>query len=40
MTFIIGKDGVIYQKDLGEKTVDQGSAMTEYDPGKGWRPAV
>ena len=40
MTFIIGKDGVIYQKDLGEKTADQGSAMTEYDPGEGWRPAV
>jgi len=40
MTFIIGKDGVIYQKDLGEKTTDQGGAMTEYDPGEGWRPAV
>ena len=40
MTFIVGKDGVIYQKDLGEKTADQGSAMTEYNPGEGWRPAV
>ena len=40
MTFIIGKDGVIYQKDLGEKTTDRGSAMPEYDPGEGWRPAV
>ena len=40
MTFIIGKDGVIYQKDLGEKTTDQGGAMTEYNPGEGWRPAV
>jgi hypothetical protein len=40
MTFVIGKDGVIYQKDLGEKTSDQGGAMTEYDPGEGWRPAV
>lgn len=40
MTFIIGKDGVVYQKDLGEKTTDQGDAMTEYDPGEGWRPAV
>jgi len=40
MTFIVGKDGVIYQKDLGEKTIDQGAAMTEYNPGEGWRPAV
>ena len=39
MTFIIGKDGVIYQKDLGEKTTDQGAAMTEYNP-EGWSPAV
>ena len=40
MTFLIGKDGVIYQKDLGEKTSDQGAAMTEYNPGEGWSPAV
>lgn len=40
MTFIIGKDGVIYQKDLGEKTIDQGAAMTEYNPGEDWSPAV
>ncbi|HEY6388290.1 MAG TPA: DUF2950 family protein [Candidatus Acidoferrum sp.] len=40
MTFIIGKDGVIYQKDLGEKTTDLGNAMTEYNPGEGWSPAI
>ena len=40
MTFVIGKDGVIYQRDLGEKTTDQGAAMTEYNPGEGWIPAV
>jgi hypothetical protein len=40
MTFAIGKDGVIYQKDLGEKTTDQGAAMAEYNPGEGWAPAV
>jgi hypothetical protein len=40
MTFLIGKDGVIYQKDLGEKTTDQGGAITEYNPGEGWSPAV
>jgi hypothetical protein len=40
MTFIIGKDGVIYQKDLGEKTTDLGNTMTEYQPSDGWSPTV
>ena len=40
MTFITGKDGVIYQKDLGEKTAESASAMTEYDTGDGWTPAL
>jgi len=40
MTFVIGKDGVIYHRDLGEKTTDQGAAMTEYNPGEGWGPTV
>lgn len=40
MTFVIGKDGVVYQKDLGEKTTDLGSAMAEYNPGDGWSPAM
>jgi Protein of unknown function (DUF2950) len=36
MTFIVGEDGTIYQKDLGPKTVVEAKAMTEYDPGRGW----
>jgi hypothetical protein len=36
MTFIIAKDGVVYQKDLGEKTREAAVAMTDYDPGDGW----
>jgi Protein of unknown function (DUF2950) len=36
MTFIVGKDGVIYQKDLGEKTTDLAAALSEYNPGDGW----
>jgi len=35
MSFIIAKDGVVYQKDLGEKTREAGLAMTAYDPA-GW----
>jgi hypothetical protein len=40
MTFIVGKDGIVYQKDLGEKTADVVAAMTEYNPGDGWTPAI
>jgi hypothetical protein len=40
MTFIIGKDGVVYQKDLGEKTGDVALAMTEFNLADGWSPAV
>jgi hypothetical protein len=36
MTFIIDKDGTVYQKDLGEKTTDVAVTMTEYNPGDGW----
>jgi hypothetical protein len=40
MTFVVGKDGIVYQKDLGEKTADIAAAMTEYNPGGGWTPAI
>ena len=40
MTFIVGKDGVVYQKDLGEQTTSQSTSMTEYNPGEGWTPAL
>ena len=40
MTFIVGKDGVVYQKDLGEKTTDIAVAIEEYDPTDGWKPAI
>jgi hypothetical protein len=36
MTFIVGKDGTVYQKDLGEKTAEVAVAMAEYNPGDGW----
>jgi hypothetical protein len=40
MTFIVGKDGVVYQKDLGEKTGDLAVTISAYDPGDGWKPAL
>jgi hypothetical protein len=39
MTFVAGKDGVVYEKDLGDKTSDAAKIVTEYDPSDGWRPA-
>jgi hypothetical protein len=40
MTFIVGQDGIVYQKDLGEETKDVAAAMAEYNPGDGWTPAI
>jgi hypothetical protein len=36
MTFVIGVDGVVYQKDLGKKTGVIAKAMKEYDPNSSW----
>jgi hypothetical protein len=36
MTFVIGPDGVVYQRDLGEKTKDTAMSMAEYNPDDGW----
>ena len=35
MTFVVGNDGKVYEKDLGEKTGDA-AAITAYNPGEGW----
>ncbi len=40
MTFLVGADGIIYEKDLGAKTADLAKAMTAYNPDKTWKPAV
>jgi hypothetical protein len=37
MTFIVGSDGRVYEKDLGVKTDETAAAMTEYDPDRTWR---
>jgi Protein of unknown function (DUF2950) len=36
MTFVVSHQGKIYQKDLGEETVEIGTAMQEYDPDSTW----
>ncbi len=36
MTFIVNQQGVVYQKDLGQKTAKTARRMTEYDPDRTW----
>jgi hypothetical protein len=36
MTFLVGQDGVVYQKDLGEDTANQALGLAEYNPDKSW----
>src|SRR5271165_1683757 len=37
MTFIVGPDGKVYQKDLGDGTSEAAKAMTAYDPDSSWK---
>ena len=39
MTFIVGSDGVVYEKDLGEKTGVVAKTMKKYDPDSTWQKA-
>jgi hypothetical protein len=36
MTFLVNQDGVIYQKDLGPKSVELGQKVTHFDPDQTW----
>ena len=38
MTFIIDKDGAVFQKDLGTNTDQIAAAMTEFNPDQSWTP--
>ncbi len=37
-TFIVSHDGVVYEKDLGPKTLEPFRAMERYNPDKSWHP--
>ena len=39
MTFICNHDGVVYQKNLGEKTADIASKLTRFNPDASWKKA-
>ncbi len=38
MSFLINQDGVVLQKDLGEKTMEVAKAITEFNPEDAWKP--
>jgi hypothetical protein len=38
MTFLVGEDGVIYQKDLGPKTAELAEEIKDYNPDPSWTP--
>ena len=38
MTFIVDKAGIVYQKDLGPKTMEIAGAYAAYDPDETWSP--
>ena len=40
MTFMVGHDGVVYQKNLGGDTAAVAAAMTEFDPDDTWTKAA
>jgi hypothetical protein len=38
MTFLVGPPGIVYQKNLGEKTPEAAAAIKTYDPDDSWTP--
>jgi hypothetical protein len=38
MTLIINRDGLVFQRDLGEKTSELAKSMTVFNPDDTWRP--
>ena len=37
-TFIVSHDGVVFEKDLGRKTLETFRAMERFDPDLSWSP--
>ncbi|HTB91235.1 MAG TPA: DUF2950 domain-containing protein [Candidatus Sulfotelmatobacter sp.] len=37
MTFLVNEDGVVYEKDLGNKTASLGMSIREYNPDSSWK---
>ena len=39
MTFSLGRDGIVYQRDLGKQAADAENAINQYNPADGWAQA-
>ena len=39
-TFIVSDDGVVYEKDFGNKTLDEFVKMERFNPDKSWTPVL
>jgi hypothetical protein len=39
-SFIVSHDGVVYEKDLGPKTLDEFKKMERFNPDKSWTPVL
>lgn len=40
MTFIVGPQGIVFQKDLGEQTAELAPRIRAYDPDRSWEPVL
>jgi hypothetical protein len=40
MTFIVGQDGAVYEKDLGKETEERAKGMTTFDPDSTWKKSA
>jgi Protein of unknown function (DUF2950) len=38
MSFLVGENGIVYEADLGEDTIDIANAIEAYDPDDAWEP--
>ena len=39
-TFVVSQDGVVYEKDLGPRTLDEFKSMERFNPDKSWAPVT
>jgi hypothetical protein len=37
-SFIVGENGIVYESDLGDNTLELGNAIMTFNPGEGWKP--
>ncbi len=37
MTFVVGPDGVVYEKDFGKETATEAARLVEYNPDSSWK---